>query len=60
MEQQVIIQKRHVRIACEVRLGRRLSDQEFEQVLHLGNGVFWDYKRGMINPYDPATLQSSQ
>ena len=60
MEQQWSIQKRHIRIACEVRLGRRLSDQEFERVLRLGNGIFWDYTRGAINPYDLATLQSSR
>ena len=47
-------------LACEVRLVRRLADQEFERVLYMGNGVFWDYKRGVIDPYDLATLQSRQ
>ena len=60
MESQAIIQKQQIRMACEVRLGRRLSDQEFERVLYMGNGVFWDYKRGVIDPYDLATLQSRQ
>jgi hypothetical protein len=31
MESQAIIQKKAIRTACEVRLGRRLSDQEFER-----------------------------
>ena len=60
MENQAMIQEQAIRAACEVRLGRPLSDQEFERVLRLGNGVFWDYKRGVIDPYDLETLQSKR
>lgn len=52
--------QQQLRMACEARLKRRLSDQEFERLLRLGNGLFWDTQEGMIGPYDLATLQSGK
>ncbi len=59
MDQTTGINRRYLRSAIEIRLRRRLTDQEFERVLHLGNGVYWDYRQGMIGPYDPASLRSN-
>ena len=56
MDRTTSIDRRYLRSAIEIRLQRRLSDQEFERVLQLGNGVYWDYRQGKIGPYDPASL----
>ncbi len=52
--------RRRVRRAFEKRLGRALSEMEFEKLLRIGHGIFWDYDPyGHIDPYDPATLRAN-
>ena len=52
--------RQFVRLAFEKRLGRALSDIEFEKLLRIGHGVFWDYDPyGHIDPYEPETLRSN-
>jgi hypothetical protein len=52
--------RRRVRRAFERRLGRPLTDMEFEKLLRIGHGLFWDYDPyGHIDPYDPVTLRSN-
>jgi hypothetical protein len=54
------VYRRKVRMAFEKRLGRALSDMEFEKLLRIGHGVFWDYDPyGHIHPYDTETLKSN-
>jgi hypothetical protein len=50
-----------VRETFERRLGRTLSETEFEQILRSGDGLFWDYlpQRGFLQYYDQATLRST-
>ena len=50
-----------VRETFERRLGRTLSESEFEQILCAGDGLFWDYapKYGYLQHYDQATLLST-
>ena len=50
-----------VREPIEMRLGRALSESEFERILCAGDGLFWDYlpKRGFLQCYDQATLYST-
>jgi hypothetical protein len=52
--------RQQLRMAFEMRMRRRLTDQEFERLLRLGNGLFWDYREGEIGPYDLSTLQSGK
>jgi hypothetical protein len=50
----------YVRRAFEKRLGRALTDMEFEKLLRIGHGVFWNYDPyGHIDPYDADTLRSN-
>ena len=50
-----------VRETFERRLGRSLSEAEFEHILCAGDGLFWDYlpKHGFLQHYDQATLLST-
>jgi hypothetical protein len=52
--------QQQLRLTCEARLKRRLTDQEFARLLRLGEGLFWDNQEGAIGPYDMATLQSGR
>jgi hypothetical protein len=52
--------REYVRKAFEKRLGRAMSDMEFEKLLRIGDGVFWNYDPyGHIHPFEAETLRSN-
>lgn len=52
--------RQRVRRAFEKRLGRAMSEIEFEHLLRIGHGIFWDYDPyGHIHPYEQATLRDN-
>jgi hypothetical protein len=60
MDNTLNLAQQQLRRVIEARLNRCLTDQEFELLLDMGNGLFWDCQDGAIRPYDLATLHSGK